>query len=163
MENQIPEKTSELTSKQKQAHKSKRFLIVYCIALFVFAGVLILFSYLSQLRVAQEADQVKQELSQKAEVAAGFENRLEQVSSQNEALESSVSALKEELAALKDTKNATAQAYDLLWRLVRANAAGDRTSCTALLKQASELDMKTLLSSTGFAEYTRIQSIIKGS
>ena len=163
MENQIPEKTSESTSKQKKAYKSKRFLIVYCIALFLFAGVLILFSYLSQLRVAQEADQVKQELSQKAEVAAGFENRLEQVSSQNEALESSVSALKEELAALKDTKNATAQAYDLLWRLVRANTAGDRPTCAALIKQASELDMKTLLSSAGFAEYTRIQSIIKGS
>lgn len=163
MENQIPEKPETPSENKTGASKNKHFLIIYCIALFLFAGTLIVFSYLSQMRVAQEADQAKQALSEKTEVAAGFESRLEQVSAQNESLESELAGAKDELAALRDTQSATVSAYDLLWMLVRADAAGDKALCESLLKQASELDMKTLLSPTGFAEYTRIQSTIKGS
>ncbi len=143
--------------------RSKRFLVGYSIALFLFASILILFSYLSQARVAREADQLNQALTEKTEVAAGFESRLQQVSAANAQLEESVKALNEELASAKETLSSTSYAYEILWKLIKADDEGNKSACESYLKQASELDMETLLSETGFAEFTRIKSKFKGA
>ena len=149
--------------KKTPKKRSKSFLVGYSIALFLFASVLIMFSYLSQARISREADLVRQELTEKTEVAAGFESRLQQVTETNAALEASVKATEEELSATKDTLNSTTYAYEILWKLICAERDGDKDACRSYLRQASELDMETLLSETGFAEYTRIKSKFKGA
>lgn len=156
MDQQTPKKRSG-------KKKNKRFLVGYTIALFLFASVLILFSYLQQARLSREADQAKQQLTEKTEVAAGFESRLEQVSATNAMLEEQVKALNEELEVSKTTLSETSYAYEILWKLIKAEDDGDKAACRSYLKQASELDMETLLSETGFAEYTRIKSKFKGA
>lgn len=150
--------------------RSKRFLVGYSIALFLFASVLILFSYFSQARLEQEANQAKLELSKKTEVAAGFESRLEQVTAINakleesvKTLESTVETLNEELSVTKSDLSATSYAYEILWKLIKAEDEGDRAACKSYLKQASELDMETLLSEAGFAEFKRIKSKFEGA
>jgi len=148
--------------KKTPKKRSKRFLVGYSIALFLFASVLILFSYLSQARVSREADLVRQELTKKTEVAAGFESRLQQVSETNAKLEENVTALTEELTSTKETLSSTTYAYEILWKLICAERDKDEEACESYLRQASELDMETLLSETGFAEYTRIKSKFKG-
>ena len=146
--------------KKAPKKRSKSFLVGYSIALFLFASVLILFSYLSQTR---QTNQAIKERDEQIEVAAGFESRLQQVTETNAALEEQVGAMKEELAATKDTLNSTTYAYEILWKLICAERDGDKDACKSYLKQASELDMETLLSETGFAEYTRIKSKFKGA
>ncbi|MBQ3055703.1 MAG: hypothetical protein IJC88_06325 [Oscillospiraceae bacterium] len=162
--------------KKAPKKRSKRFLVGYSIALFLFASVLILFSYLSQARVSREADLVRQELTKKTEVAAGFESRLQQVTETNEALteknealtannaslQSKVDSLNTELASAKKALSTTTYAYEILWKLICADHDKDKEACKSYLKQASELDMETLLSETGFAEYKRIKSKFKG-
>ena len=152
MDQQTPKKPS----KKK---KSKRFLVGYTVALFLVASVLIVFSYLSNARLAQ----TEQQLTEKTQVAAGFESRLQQVSAANAMLEEQVAALNEELAVTKSTLSETSYAYEILWKLIKAEDEKDTDACLSYLKQASELDMETLLSETGFAEYTRIKSKFKGA
>lgn len=146
--------------KKAPKKRSKSFLVGYSIALFLFASVLIMFSYFSQ---ARETNRAIKERDEQIEVAAGFESRLQQVSETNAALEEKVGALEEELAAAKDTVNSSVYAYEILWKLICAERDGDKDACASYLKQASELDMETLLSETGFAEYTRIKSKFKGA
>lgn len=152
-----------MEQKKPKNKKNKRFLIGYSIALFLFATVLILFSSLQQARLSREADQAKQQLTEKAEVAAGFESRLQQVSATNAMLEEQVKALNEELAVAKDNLSATSYAYEILWKLIKAEEDGDKAACRSYLKQASELDMETLLSEAGFAEFNRIKAKFKGA
>ena len=149
--------------KKAPKKRSKRFLVGYSIALFLFASVLMMFSYLSQARLSREADQALKERDEQIEVAAGFESRLQQVTETNAALESSVKTLEEELASSKETLNSTTYAYEILWKLVCAERDGDKAACMSYLKQASELDMEALLSETGFAEFNRIKTKYKGA
>lgn len=152
-----------MEQKKPRSKKSKRFLVGYSVALFLFASVLILFSYLQQARLSREADQAKQQLTEKAEVAAGIESRLQQVSATNAMLEEQVKVLNEELAVAKDDLSATSYAYEILWKLIKAEDDGDRSACRSYLKQASELDMETLLSEAGFEEFNRIKAKFKGA
>lgn len=152
-----------MEQKKPRSKKSKRFLVGYSVALFLFASVLILFSYLQQTRLSREADQAKQQLTEKAEVAAGIESRLQQVSATNAMLEEQVKVLNEELAVAKDDLSATSYAYEILWKLIKAEDDGDRSACRSYLKQASELDMETLLSEAGFEEFNRIKAKFKGA
>jgi len=78
-------------------------------------------------------------------------------------MQDQVKALNEELEVSKTTLSETSYAYEILWKLIKAEDDGDKAACRSYLKQASELDMETLLSETGFAEYTRIKSKFKGA
>ncbi len=159
-----------------QNNKPKRnFLVIYSIALFLFAAVLIGLSYLSQARVASEADRVKQELSDKTEVAAGFESRLEQVTRKNADLETANAEQKKQLEALQKQVeeltafNATVQdqikrtnAAEYLWKLIKSLVSGDYKSCNRMINEIDKAGLRPFFSAEGLKELERIEKITKG-
>ena len=165
--------------KKPQNTKSKRFLVIYSVALFLFAGVLICLSYFSQARVASETDKMRQELkelSEKTEVAAGVQTRLEQVSSQNDDLIKANSVLKEENESLKKQLDSLqgqgsvqatqiqatkAQAADYLWRIVKAYSSEDIETCNQLLQEFHAKNLRSFLSAEGQQELTSIEKSLK--
>lgn len=165
-----------MDNEQNTNKKPKRnFLIIYSIALFLFAGILIGLSYLSQARVAHEADKVKQELSDKTQVAAGFEARLEQMTDQKAALEVANAEQKKQIDELTKqvadltTANATLQnqvksavANELLWKLVKADANKKKKECIALIDQIDSQQLRPHFSEEGLKELERIEKRRKG-
>lgn len=79
---------------EEQKKGSKRFLMIYCIAIFVFAVSLILIASLSQSRQAREADEIKSQLNDAQLLAADSQTRLDGVMTENARLTAEIDALK---------------------------------------------------------------------
>ncbi len=84
---------------------SRRFLVIYCIAIFAFAATLILLSSLSQARLVREADEIKNKLSSTETLAEGAQSQLRAVMAENEKLTDKITALEKEKTELSE-KNA---------------------------------------------------------
>ena len=87
-----------------QKKTSRRFLIIYCVAIFAFAATLILFSSLSHARLEREADEIKNKLSSTETLAEGAQSQLRAVMAENEKLSDKVAELEKENTALSETK-----------------------------------------------------------
>ena len=57
--------------------KTKRFLVIYCIAIFVFAVSLILIASVSQSRINREAEALQEKLSSVESIAADKNTKLD--------------------------------------------------------------------------------------
>ncbi|MEG2377696.1 MAG: hypothetical protein RSC43_04985 [Clostridia bacterium] len=167
---------------KSQIKKKRNFLVIYSVALFLFAALLIGLSYLSQARVANEANKVKQELSDKTEVATGFETRLEQVNKKNTELVTENLDLKKQLddMAKKNTELSSANAItaaknlqvqeltkraaaaDYMWRIVRAFVSSNYNETKRLIAEVDAKQYRILLSKDALAEFLRIEKIVKG-
>lgn len=90
--------------------RSKRFLIIYCIAIFVFAAALILIASASQVRITREADAIKEKLNTAEGLAADKQTRLDAVMTENSRLNEQIKTLTSENENIKklleDEKNA---------------------------------------------------------
>ena len=82
--------------------KSRRFLVIYCIAIFIFAAFLIFLSSLSQARLVREADEIKNQLSSTTTLAEGAQNQLRAVMTENEKLSDTIKALEKEKTGLEE-------------------------------------------------------------
>lgn len=162
--------------------KSKNFLVLYSIALFVFAAILITLSYLSQARVANEADKIKKELSNKTQIASGFEDRLEQVNKKNADLETANMDLKKQIEDLTKkvsdltASNATvvakeaqlaqqikrANACEYMWKLVKEFTSRDYRQSRKIIAEIDKQNLRSFLSPESLKELQRIENILKG-
>lgn len=165
-----------MDNQQNNKKPKRNFLVIYSIALFLFAAVLIGLSYLSQARVASEADKIKQELSNKTEMAAGFESRLEQVNKKNADLETTNMEQKKEIDSLKKqvtdltAANQTVQdqikrttAAEYLWKLIKALASNEYKECNKMIAQIDQAGLRPFFSAEGLKELERIEKITKGA
>ncbi len=145
----------------KKNTPSRGFFIFYCIILFLFAAILIGFSYLSQSRVEKE-------LSDKTQIAEGFASRLEQANAKNAEFEKTIVEQKktiDELTTQIETLTAEqkrAQANEYLWKLVKAYNSKKYGDCRSIIALIDENELRTVLSEEGLKELERIEKNIKG-
>ena len=118
--------------------ETKRFLIIYCIAIFVFAVTLILIASFSQLRITREADEIKERLSSAEILAADKQTRLDAVMTENSRLNQQIKLLetsKETLTAenekLKEQQTTDAKriaAYQKLAEIINYKRLNKKSS-----------------------------------
>lgn len=170
MNENIKESEVQTQETPKKPAKSKNFLVVYSIALFIFAGVLICLSYLSQARVAADTDKIKQELeeiSQKTEVSTGVQTRLEQVLVRNDELEKTNETLTKENDELKKQLEALqsadkkAKAAEYMWQIEKAYLSKKTKECKQLIADFDEKGLRGSLSADALSELVRIEAVIK--
>ena len=170
MNENIKESEVQMQDTPKKPAKSKNFLVFYSIALFIFAGILIGLSYLSQARVAADTDKIKQELeeiSQKTEVSTGVQTRLEQVLVRNDELEKTNETLTKENDELKKQLEALqsadkkAKAAEYMWQIEKAYLSKKTKECKQLIAEFDEKGLRGSLSADALSELVRIEAVIK--
>ena len=123
---------------------TKRFLVIYSIAIFVFAVSLILIASFSQMRINREADAIKEKLTNAEILAADKQTRLDAVMTENSRLNEQIKRLETEKETLK-TENETLStekntdvkriaAYQKLAEIINYKRLGE----TRVLKSAIE-------------------------
>lgn len=85
----------------EEKKKTKRFLVIYCIAIFVFATALILLASASQMRISREADTIKEKLNAAEGLAADKQTRLDAVMTENSRLNEQIKTLTESNETMK--------------------------------------------------------------
>lgn len=146
---------------------NKKFLVIYSIALFLFAGVLIVLSYLSQAKVAANTNQIREDLKLLTEktddVSVGVQTRLEQVSAKNDDLEKANASLTEENEALKKQVETLqpsakqAQAAEYMWQIVKAHEDGKEKDCKKLIESLNSNGLREFLSQPAANELSKIE------
>ncbi len=117
---------------------TKRFLIIYCIAIFVFAVSLILIASISQMRINREADEIQERLTSAELLAADKQTRLDAVMTENSRLNSQIKQLEiqkenlssenEELQAQKKIDDKRIAAYQKLAEMINYKRLGKRAA-----------------------------------
>ncbi len=141
---------------------SRSFFIFYCIVLFLFAAILIGFSYLSQSRVEKE-------LSDKTQIAEGFASRLELANAKNAEFEKTIVEQKSTIDNLtKQVESLTAEqkraeANEYLWKLVKAYNSKKYGDCRSIIALINDGALREFLSADGLKELERIEKNTKGA
>lgn len=147
----IYDETAGALSKQK----SKKFLAVYIIGLFSVALVLILLSYLTQVRANQQVDALGHQLTQQANVAEGAKANAEKLQKRVTEQEQELAALRGQLeeanAQLESVKQGQASAQEQItkkdtriaalddfWKLERAYRQKKYTSAQEMIDAMEE-------------------------
>ncbi|MBR5542814.1 MAG: hypothetical protein IKU65_01795 [Oscillospiraceae bacterium] len=117
---------------------SKRFLVIYCIAIFAFAVALILIASASQARITREADAIRQKLTDAEIIAADSKTRLDAVMTENSRLKTQLDTLTIEVEALKTEKEenankltASQKLSELLGHKLRGRTKSFKTALSA--------------------------------
>ena len=135
---------------------SRGFFIFYCIILFLFAAILIGFSYLSQSRVEKE-------LSDKTQIAEGFASRLEQANAKNAEFEKTIVEQKKTIddltaqVASLTAEQKRAQANEYLWKLIKASNSKKDGDCRSIIALIDDGGLREFLSEDGLKELQRIE------
>ena len=158
---------------QEEKRSSRKFFIFYCIVLFLFAAILITISYLSQARVENEAEKIRQELTTKTEMAEGFASRLEQANAKNAEFETTIMEQKKQideltkqtadLTAAQETQIKKTTAAEYLWKLVKARLNKNYRECRTIIAAIDTEGLRSYLSEEGLRELERIEKITKGA
>lgn len=145
--------------------QSKRFLVIYIIGLFSVALVLILLSYLTQVRANKQLESYKNQVSEQTSVAQGAQQQMAALQStleemqktlnrQNEAIQTIRKGL--DVASDKKVEDAVQLledkyiALDSLQQVRRASESGDDTRAKSLLQKMIEaFGVKRLLPQGG--------------
>lgn len=154
-----------MNTENNEKKPSRNFFIFYCIVLFLFAGILITFSYISQERVEQQ-------LVDTTEKAKGFESRLEQANAkiaeydttvleQKKQIETLTAQVTESTAKLSEQEKKLA-ASDYLWKLVKASYQKKYADCRSIIGLIDSNDLRKYLSEDGLTELKRIEKNTKG-
>ena len=122
---------------------SKRFLIIYCLAIFVFAVALILITYISQSRSAAATDALQNKLTNAEQQALTTQTSLDQVLLEYESIKTSNNELTSQNAALTTEKETlSAEKIDLEAKLA---ASQKLTSLLNTKYNASKAEFETAL------------------
>ena len=117
--------------------KTKRFLVIYCIAIFVFAVSLILIASVSQSRINREAEALQEKLSSVESIAADKNTKLDAAMTENQRLGNQIKQLEETnktLTADKESADKTLAATKALCNIINL----DRVRKKSELKSAIE-------------------------
>ena len=148
-------------SENKIKKPSRNFFVFYCIVLFLFAAILVTFSYLSQERVEQQ-------LVDTTEKAKGFESGLEKANVKIEELETTVVEQKKQIEELTkkadeaDVSLKKSTAADSLWKLVKASYQKKYNECRKIIASIDADGLRQYLSEEGLKELERIEKNTKG-
>ena len=116
---------------------TRRFLVIYCIAIFLFAVALILIASLSQMRINREAEAIQERLNSAEILAADKNTKLDAAMTENQRLTNQIKALeaeKETLSAQNETSAKSLEAYKAFVNIMNL----DRTNKKKALKTAIE-------------------------
>lgn len=117
--------------------KTKRFLVIYCIAIFVFAVSLILIASVSQSRINREAEALQEKLANVETIAADKNTKLDAAMTENQRLGNQVKQLEEAnktLTADKESADKKLEATKALCNIINL----DRVRKKSDLKSAIE-------------------------
>lgn len=112
---------------EENKKSTKRFLVIYSAAIFIFAVALILIASLSQMRINREADEIKARLTNAEILAADKQTRLDAVMTENSRLNEQIKRLEEEndtLTSAKDTDAKRIAAYQKLAEMINYKRLG---------------------------------------
>jgi len=116
---------------------TRRFLVIYCIAIFLFAVALILIASFSQMRINREAEAIQERLNSAEILAADKNTKLDAAMTENQRLTNQIKALeaeKETLSAQNETSAKSLEAYKAFVNIMNL----DRTNKRKALKTAIE-------------------------
>lgn len=129
---------------EENKKSTKRFLIIYCVAIFVFAVALILIASFSQMRINREADEIQERLTSAEILAADKQTRLDAVMTENSRLNNQIKQLEiqketlssenEELQAQKKIDDKRIAAYQKLAEMINFKRLGNRTALKNAIK-----------------------------
>lgn len=135
---------------EQQKKHSRRFMVFYVVALFSIALVLILLSYLTQVRSSRQLASLSNELNQQATVAQGAQQQMEALQTKVQEQQKRLDTLNQQLAdarqqlSLSETDDLTAAirqlsderaALELLAAAESEMAVDNIENAAALLKQ----------------------------
>lgn len=123
-----------------EKNATKRFLVIYCIAIFIFAVAIILIASLSQARINREADAIAEKLNSAETLAADKQTRLDAVMTENARLTNenkTLSDSNEKLTEQKKTDDKRIAAYQKLALMINYKRMGDKA---ALQKAISDFE-----------------------
>ena len=154
-------------SEEKNTKKpSRNFFVFYCIVLFLFAAILITFSYLSQARVEEE-------LVTTTEKADGFASRLEKANAKNAEFETTIVEQKKQIETLtKQVSDSNAKieeqekkiaANDQLLKLIKADHDNKKAECRTIIAAIDAAGLRAYLSEEGLKTLTEIEKSTKGA
>ena len=129
--------------------KTKRFLVIYCIAIFVFAVSLILIASVSQSRINREAEALQEKLASVETIAADKNTKLDAAMTENQRLGNQIKQLEEANKALTESKESSDKAL-----------AASRALCNIvnLDRVRSKAELKSAIESFEAAGYPALLS-----
>ena len=136
----------------EKPENTKRFLVIYCIAICACAIGLILIASFSQARMTREADAIREKLVSAEALAAENSTRLDAVMMENSRLNDKIAALEkenEELKAFKDEFEIKLTAEKKLIELLNLNRTKKYAAFRTALKSFKE---------AGYAEHLSEES-----
>ncbi|MBQ9986629.1 MAG: hypothetical protein IJP38_10065 [Oscillospiraceae bacterium] len=139
---------------------TKRFLIIYSIAIFLFAVSLILIASFSQMRINREAEQIREQLNSAEILAADKNTKLDAAMTENSRLKTKVEELEAQLETLttqkeEDTKKLAT--YNSFAEIINLDRLGKKTALKEAITAFEDAGYPALLSPEHLEIYNSIK------
>lgn len=139
---------------------TRRFLIIYCLAIFVFAVALILIASFSQMRANREAAEIQERLNSAEILAADKNTRLDAAMTENQRLSNQIKTLETQNATLT-AQNAELSkkltAYQEFAEIVRLDSARKKNQLKIAIIDFETAGYPELLSAEDLKTYNSIK------
>lgn len=119
---QAADETDDVLPPADKPHESKSYLVFYVIGLFCVALVLILLSYVTQVRSDRKLNEMSSQLSTQASAVEGANARVQVLQETVEEQNTTIAELKKTIAEQQADEKASQEKYDALSTLLEAQA-----------------------------------------
>ena len=140
--------------------KTKRFLVIYCIAIFVFAVSLILIASVSQDRINREAEALQEKLANVETIAADKNTKLDAAMTENQRLVNQIKQLEEANKTLtedKESKDKALAASRALCNIVNLDRVRNKSELKKAIESFESAGYPEILSPEELAIYNAIK------
>lgn len=140
--------------------KTKRFLVIYCIAIFVFAVSLILIASVSQSRINREAEALQEKLANVETIAADKNTKLDAAMTENQRLGNQVKQLEEAnktLTADKESAGKKLEATKALCNIINLDRVRKKSDLKSAIESFEAAGFPALLSPEELEIYNDIK------
>ncbi len=140
--------------------KTKRFLVIYCIAIFVFAVSLILIASVSQSRINREAEALQEKLANVETIAADKNTKLDAAMTENQRLGNQVKQLEEAnktLTADKESADKKLEATKALCNIINLDRVRKKSDLKSAIESFEAAGFPALLSPEELEIYNDIK------
>lgn len=145
----------------EESNKStRRFLIIYCIAIFAFAVALILIASFSQMRINREAAEIQERLNSAEILAADKNTKLDAAMTENQRLSNQIKTLqtqKETLTAQNEATNKKLAAYQKFAEILQLDRARKKSQLRSAIDAFEKAGYPELLSPEDLKTYNSIK------
>ena len=138
---------------ENENKSTKRFLIIYCLAIFAFAVSLILIASVSQARITREADAIQEQLESAETLAADSKTRLDAVMTENSRLKATI----ETLSLDSKTKEQELEAARKLTEILSLKLSGKGSKYRSALNDFKDANFEEFLSEADKQIYNSIK------